>query len=536
MWTLNRENKTIGCLDWGYSLALFLLTLLSRIPFRSQILYHWDSVNFALAIREFDISIDQPQPPGYIGYVWLSRLVDRFLGDPQTTMVWISVVTSALAVVALFHLGRSMFGRTVGLVGGLLLATSPLFWFYGEIALPHTVDAFLVILSAWLLYEVTLGHARAVLPAAVALAVAGGVRQQTPIFLVPLTLFAGVRFLQKRGGKRGLGSIGVAVILFGILCAAWFFPLTGSTGGLGTYLEILSAYSERFGTTTSLFAGGGLWGLSRNLRKVGMYTLYGWGVGLVPLALYVAFRLRHRSVRVRWERTLFLLAWVIPSFLFYALIHMGQQGLVFVFLPMLLLLSARGAAALIIDLPSARWAAVAVLLLMSANVGVFLLAPEYPLGGTRLRLLTRQALVHSDRYCQDRFTVIRDEFPPQSAALIAADWRRAAYYLPEYQVLPFDIGSKWEIDEGLPTGDTHEVAMTPAELALVLDDGEEATIVIFDPGLEPFNQSPAATRARPLAHGGELSFLVLEEGEEFLYGSRSFGVTDGSERASGRVE
>ena len=84
--------------DAWMATSLFVLTLLSRVPFRSQILYHWDSVNFAYAMREFSVAKEQPHPPGYIVYVWLCRVVNLLFHDTQVTMVWISIVASALAV------------------------------------------------------------------------------------------------------------------------------------------------------------------------------------------------------------------------------------------------------------------------------------------------------------------------------------------------------------------------------------------------------------------------------------------------------
>lgn len=180
------------------AVGLFVLTLVTRVPFRSQILFHWDSVNFAYGMREFSVVKEQPQPPGYIVYVWFCRLIDVLFGDPQTTMVWISVFASALAVPCIFCLGRSMFDARTGLVAALFLMTSPLFWFYGEIALPHSVDTLLVIVGGWWLYEVMKGQRRYLYPAIVLLAVAGGVRQQTLVFLAPLILFA----LRKVGWKR----------------------------------------------------------------------------------------------------------------------------------------------------------------------------------------------------------------------------------------------------------------------------------------------------------------------------------------------
>ena len=46
-------------------LALALLVLVSRLPFLTTVLYNWDSGNFALATRSYDVTQHHPQPPGY---------------------------------------------------------------------------------------------------------------------------------------------------------------------------------------------------------------------------------------------------------------------------------------------------------------------------------------------------------------------------------------------------------------------------------------------------------------------------------------
>ena len=85
-------------------LMLILLGAVTRLPWMSKVLYHWDSVNFAFAMRAFDMANDQPQPPGYILYVWLTRAVDLIFHDPQHTMVAISVCASILSIVAIYFL------------------------------------------------------------------------------------------------------------------------------------------------------------------------------------------------------------------------------------------------------------------------------------------------------------------------------------------------------------------------------------------------------------------------------------------------
>ena len=198
--------------------------LVSRVPFTSKVLYHWDSVNFAYAITEFNLAKEQPQPPGYILYVWLCRLVNLIVNDPQTTMVVISIAASIGAVVAMYFLGETIYNPKVGWLSAGFMATSPLFWFYNEIALPHSVDAFLVILGVFLLYKTMLGDRRYLLPSIVLLAIAGGVRQQTLVFLAPLILFS----IRKVGWKWFIaaGAVGVVVSL------AWFIPLIMLSGGL----------------------------------------------------------------------------------------------------------------------------------------------------------------------------------------------------------------------------------------------------------------------------------------------------------------
>jgi hypothetical protein len=514
-----RGRKSDRWQDTWMAAGLFVLILLSRVPFRSQILYHWDSVNFAYALREFSVAKEQPHPPGYIVYVWLCRLVDLLFDDAQTTMLWISVVASALAVGALFYLGRSMFDRRIGLVAALFLATSPLFWFYGEIALPHTLDTLLVVVSVWWLYKVMQGDHRYLYPAVTVVAVAGGVRQQTIIFLAPLLLFA----LRRVEWKRFLtaGALGA------VICLAWFVPLMQWSGGIGRYLEITGAFTRRFQSTTSVLMGGGWWGIRRNLIKLTMYTLFAWSLALIPGVIYAAKRLFHREWPRDWERVLFLGLWIVPPVAFYALIHMGQQGLVFVFLPALLLLSAVGLLRLLGGNREKRWVtSLATVGLVICNSAIFCLAPEYPLGGDRWRLLTRATLANSDRYYGDRFEAIEENFDSQSTAILAAKWHHVEYYLPDYLPLPFGVVGKWEKGEGNPIGNPQEVVATPTELGLRLDGRGQAAIVVFDPELMAFNKSPTSVHELPLEHGGTLEYFALTGEQAFHYGTSSFGVRE----------
>jgi len=288
-------------------------------------------------------------------------------------------------------------------------------------------------------------------------------------------------------------------------------------------MRITSAFTRRFQSTTSVFMGAGWWGIGRNVRKLTMYTLYGWSVALVPGAIYAVSRFRRREWQRCWEKPIFLLLWTAPALIFYTIVHMGQQGLIFVFLPALLLVSAVGLTRLLTTQPG--WLIVTTVALVALNAGIFCLVPEYPLGPSAQRLLTRATLVNSDGYYQDRFRAIEENFAPEFTAILAASWHHVEYYLPQYTRLPFGVVGKWEKGEGNPRGNPQEVVATPAELGLRLDGRGQAAIVVFDPDLMAFSESPTSAHKLPLEHGGTLVYFVLTGEQAFHYGPHSFGVS-----------
>jgi 4-amino-4-deoxy-L-arabinose transferase-like glycosyltransferase len=496
-------------------LFLFLLGLLSRLLFTSQILYHWDSVNFAMALYRFDVAADQPQVPGYIVYVMLGRLVNYLVGDPQVALVGISLLSSGLAVVALYLLGRTMFSRETGLIAALFLASSPLFWFYGEIALPHSLDTLTVILVVWMLYRVMQGEVRFALPAAVTLAIAGGLRPQTQVFLMPLALLAAWRL--------GWRKVLPAMVVMGIADLLWFVPLVRSTNGLIRYFEILGAFAGSYNETTSVFSGG-MWGLQRNLRKLGMYTLYAWGLPIASAIAYGLLRFPQALRLLHRRRSWFLLLWIAPSILYYTFVHMGQQGLVFVFLPALLLISAESLRRLAGSRWRTQWGLTGGLVVLQAVI--FLAVPMYPLGGDRFKLLTWQTIRQHDQYYQQRLEVVRREFPANQTVIMGTAWRHLEYYLSDYPLVRFSVIPKWDLGEGEAVNPRQSIGVfSLADLLGRPASSDEITyLVLFDDELLAFLDTPQRALQLPLPGGDSLKYLTLNSNERLYVDADSFGL------------
>jgi 4-amino-4-deoxy-L-arabinose transferase-like glycosyltransferase len=520
---------------WAWP-GLLLLTLATRLPLQSDWLYHWDSINFALALERFDIAQGQPHAPGYLLYVLAGRGAAALTGDAQRGYVLLAMLGSALAAIALFDLGRRLWDVQTGWLAALLLLFSPLFWFYGEVALPHTLDALAVIGAATLSWRVAQGEQRLALPLALWLGLAGGMRQQTLVFMLPLALVAGWR-APWRWRIAALTALTLTVLL-------WLIPLLQLSGGLGRYLAIVGSYSATFDRPTSVLLGASWQGLQHNLDKLARYTLWGWAGGLAllpgllvrlvsgphprlrsPLSRFAGeglVRMTRLSRRNRgWGLPMFgegaggaglsiaglFALWMLPCLLFYSLIHMGQQGLIFVYLPALLLLSARGGA---LALERWRWGAALPALALLVNLALYLAAPVELLPG-RFKVLSQATIRRHDAEIAAQIEAVRRDLPP-GALLLADEWRFPQYYLPEVALLPY----------------RHPDDETP--VAIELDATQQAqlaqatALAWYEPTLDGYNRAPEQTTLAAERQGVRLRVLTRTADQRFYVTSSGFGV------------
>ncbi len=105
--------------DVAIAAGLVLLGLIARWPFRTRMLWAWDSGLFAQALRDYNVVAHHPQPPGYVYYVGLGKLIAALTGwEANAAYVAISMVAASLTAGALYLLGALIFDRLTGLLAG----------------------------------------------------------------------------------------------------------------------------------------------------------------------------------------------------------------------------------------------------------------------------------------------------------------------------------------------------------------------------------------------------------------------------------
>jgi transmembrane protein TMEM260 (protein O-mannosyltransferase) len=399
-------------------------------------LYNWDAVQFALALREFDVAKHQPHPPGYLLYVALGRLLNASLSDPNMAYVTLAMLFSAATTFTVYWLARALYDRVTAAAAAALLAVSPLFWFYGSVGLTYAGEAFGAVLVAWFAWGALQGKPRQLYAGALALGLVGGIRPSVLVLLFPLWLACGINSalaspissptaprhrlssnsnsalaspissptaprhrlssnsnsalasgrpmaaaqLEQRDIRRP-GRIGLGLLVMGGAVLTWLLPMLWLTGGLEAYLR---ASSQLYGSVvlpTSVLGGS----LDVTLAQA-RYVLGSVVIGLGPLAL-AALAIPLYLRRVGWGRPdWFLATWVVPPAAFYMLVHFGQAGYVLTFLPALVILLSRvlveavAAGSERLRRPNWRWGltATALLPLCLVSTGFFVSARPVP--------------------------------------------------------------------------------------------------------------------------------------------------------------
>lgn len=422
--------------------ALACATLATRYACRSRFLYDIDSVNFALGMEHFAPALHQPHPPGYYLYVWTARAIDTVLHDANASLVAMSIVASAAAVVFIYLLAREWFGREAALFAGAIFLFSPLCWFHGTVALTYIVETFFSALVGYLCWR---GYP---VPAAVALGLAAGFRPSSLIFLGPLWLLS---LWKAAWPKRFAAAAALAATLL-----AWGIPMLRAAGGAAAYLAPLWNLWNTVPAHQGSAAG---WPAMLLARAVTITAIGGLCFGAAGFFLFRPARAAVPNLRV------FTLVWIAPGLAFFSLIF-----LLFVNSGYLLVLSPPLFAWLGFRASSWRGRNLALGAAAAVNTCIFLFAPLYCSFREVRRFEAGLTLVTA---------AVRRDFHPAETMIVGFDshflgYRHAAYYLPEFLTVQFPavhtadgprifavLHRRTELLRDLPAGPYHRFVLFP---------------------------------------------------------------------------
>lgn len=299
-----------------FGLVLLLLLAVTRWPLAPKYLYYFDSVNFALALNEFDPSQHQPQPPGYPLFVGVMKLVHFVVPRAEDVLIASGVLVGAAALMLVWRVGTEMFGPVPGFLASALLIFNPCCWLGGitnQVRLCLALCSAGVALLAWRALREGPGS-RWFYAAFFALGIAAGFRPTTGILLIPLLLWV---WWRTGGGFLRLLAGGMATLM---AATPWIAVTAAAVGGLERYIAVIREYSDQqFSGTSALF------GASAAAAILMAKQAIVWnGLGVLTWIWAVPFAGTGAILKENRSQAAFLLIWFLPAFLFSAAVHIGD--------------------------------------------------------------------------------------------------------------------------------------------------------------------------------------------------------------------
>jgi len=409
-------------------LALLLLAVVLPLylTFRSCSMDDFDSYNFALALREFNLELQQPQPPGFPVYVALGRLLLAVCPDPLSALTLLSALAGAGLMLVLYGLGEHR--PLTGVGAALLIGLSPMGWLTAEKALSDVPGLALTLLAIWALWrgrEKLSAFAMGCFFAGLGL----GLRPQNGLPVLLLLTGLVVRHLWLR---RPVRAIGLGGLTFAGGIVVWMLPTLHAVGGFSAYMTYLRNHSAHVWYSDSLcstpLTAASLHGrvvefADAFLQYTVGLTLYApWDQPQITRALIAIGVVLPGLVNADWRRprAWLLMGWAAliaaQIFLFEAT---GRPRLLLPLLPPLALLVSEGWA----RVHRPRWLAPAVLCFTA-------------LGLLRLTLPRAVQLSTVPAPPVQAATYVAAHYPPQETVLAAAgSFRAVQWELPEYRLL-----------------------------------------------------------------------------------------------------
>ncbi len=289
------------------------LVWLTRWPLLPPQLYSFDNVNLALALRDFDPTRNQPQPPGYPLFVLEARALLPLLRSPERVFAVLQIVISGLSMTVLYLLGETLFAASIGTLAAALLLFYPAFWLSGLTSPLRPHLALFSALVAYYCWRAAAGEKSAFYAASIALAIGGGFRPELCVTLLPLWLWAAWRCGSGSAFWRG-------TLLLALLTCAWVAYLIAACGGLH---PMITSFREYLSAQT--FQSSGLWGAPDSgwRRMAGRAALW-TALGALPWLWALPFGWRRLRQSLQGSRVLlFLCVWFLPGMVFHVMVHSG---------------------------------------------------------------------------------------------------------------------------------------------------------------------------------------------------------------------
>jgi len=316
---------------------LFMASLLSSSLFRASTLSTHDAVNYALALKDYNIALHQPHPPGYVAWIALLKIFSLVF-DPNTASIILNAVFEGFTAYMLYRLLSKHFNieKDVSLAASVSWLLNPISWWYRATAENYASGAFFTMIILCLaLSSINSNRLRNLIAASFLLGLSGGFRIELSIFLLPVLAYTATEVYRNK--IRSYRTLVFPAIFYVIGIITWLLPQTILCNGLINWLSLtLGQFSGAFGKT-ALGQVPLLFTLENVIKSLAnIIRGSSWNILAAPMAIIclVSFKRVIKSVN---KKTILAVSVILIFTAFTSLVHLGKTGYL---LPVTAILSA----------------------------------------------------------------------------------------------------------------------------------------------------------------------------------------------------
>lgn len=429
--------------DWIYWGVSLISLFLSRWFLKSTYLYHWDSIQFALALEKFDLIKHEPHPPGYIIYVFFAKIINSFIDNPNLALIIVGIVFSILGLILIVKLTKDIFGGISGYIAGVLYIVNPAIWFHGLVAEVYIVEAVTVLLVLYLAYKcLNNKNIRNLIFLGIFLGLLGGVRQVAEVLILPVAIY--VVFFTKgftwKSGKIFLISLVVANLV-------WLIPLVYLAGGVSSYINALTTI-----VSVTIWQSYAVLKVNLLIENLSLFwqTLKSALSIQIPILILAALPFIAKESRGRYkivkENMWFFIVAIVPGFLILPAFIITNPGYTLYLIPIFLILSA--AAIAFIREVAKNWNQkfgevifwLIIIVVSATSIFSFYTTKTMDFKYASASLMS---VTEIDRETEKFVVSVRKEFNPKTdiifinQGVIFQGIRHLQYYLPEFDLYTY---------------------------------------------------------------------------------------------------
>ncbi|MFP5246081.1 MAG: ArnT family glycosyltransferase, partial [Thermoanaerobaculia bacterium] len=213
-----------------------ILCAATRFLAMARSLWDWDEALFLLGMRNYDVTLHHPHPPGFPVYIALGKLVRLVTDSDFRALQTINLVAGMLVFPAMYLFARELRLRfTTSVIAAALFAFFPNVWFFGGGAFSDVPSIVLVLFAITFLLRGA-ENRNAYWLGTLLLALAIGIRPQNLL----LGLFPGLYATRKRRPHEVVIALLIGVIVVGVAFGGAIY----ATGSFDDYMTAVEQHGD----------------------------------------------------------------------------------------------------------------------------------------------------------------------------------------------------------------------------------------------------------------------------------------------------